>query len=209
VARGGGAVPAPPDAFYKPATTRYTGLLANADTAYAEAYIIRPPAADVVIVTARAPTFAPGSAPSPWPAAGEDMRYWSMCIGVGISTLPTVVNKLPGGQTDYGCRADEVTRLDAAGDYTYVIGSEGEKAAISRVPGATFLPFSTTQTTRVYFLLLRNLLAHQGFTHSVQNITQPKDAAAVSAAMGPYYPRVSTCALTTLTTSGISACEGR
>lgn len=204
----GGTVPAPPGAFYKPAVTRYVGLLANADTAYTEAYIIRPPAADVVVVTAKAPTYEPGS-PSPWPAAGKDMRYWSMCIGVGISTLPTVVNKLPAGHTDYGCRADEATKLDAAGDYTYVIGSEAQRAAISRVPGVTFLPFSSTQATRVYLLLLRNLLVNPSFTHSVQNITQAKDAPAASAAMGPYYPRVSTCALPTLTRSGVSACEPR
>jgi hypothetical protein len=60
-------------AFYKPAVTN-RGLLANADTAYAEAYVIRAPAADVLIVTAKAPTFAPGTNSSPWPAAGEDMR---------------------------------------------------------------------------------------------------------------------------------------
>ena len=46
------------------------------------AYLVRPPAPDVVVVTAKAPTFAPGSHPSPWPAPGEDVRYWSMCIGV-------------------------------------------------------------------------------------------------------------------------------
>jgi hypothetical protein len=63
-----------------------------------------------------------------------------MCIGVGISTLPTVVNTLPNGQTDFGCRADEATKIDAAGDYTYVIGSKAQRAAISRIPGVTFLP---------------------------------------------------------------------
>ena len=54
---------------------------ANADTSYALAYLVRPPA-DVVVITARAPTFAPGSHPSRWPARGEDVRYWSMCIGL-------------------------------------------------------------------------------------------------------------------------------
>ena len=136
------------------------------------------------------------------------MRYWSMCIAVGISGVPTVANTLPDGQTDYGCREDYQTRL-ADGDYAYVIGSETQEAAISRVAGATFLPFSTTQTTRLYILLLRNKLINPGFTHSAQNITQATDPSAASAAMGPYYPEVSTCALSTLTAKGLSACESR
>lgn len=60
-----------PGAFYKPAVTN-RGLLANADPAYAEAYVIRAPAADVLIVTAKARTFAPGTNSSPWPATGEN-----------------------------------------------------------------------------------------------------------------------------------------
>jgi len=122
--------------------------------------------------------------------------------------VPTVANTLPDGQTDYGCREDYQTRL-ADGDYAYVIGSETQEAAISRVAGATFLPFSTTQTTRLYILLLRNKLINPGFTHSAQNITQATDPSAASAAMGPYYPEVSTCALSTLTAKGLSACESR
>jgi hypothetical protein len=120
--------------------------------------------------------------------------------------VPTVVNPLPGGGTDYGCRADDATKLDAAGDYTYVIGSEAQRAAISKIPDATFLPFSSTQTTALYLLLLRNLLVNASFSHSAQNVTQMSDAAADAAAMGPYYPRVSTCALSTLRTGGVSAC---
>ena len=139
----------PAGAFFKPYITKYKGRLADANDAYVWAYVIRPAATDVLVVTAKAPTSAPGGGPSPWPAASEDMQYWSMCIGVGSGTLPTVVNQLPGGQVDYGCRADQQTKLNATGGYTYVIGSEAQRAAISKVPGATFLPFSSTQTTRL------------------------------------------------------------
>jgi hypothetical protein len=114
-------VPPPAGAFFKPLLAKYAGGLADANDAYVEAYFIRPAAADVLVVSAKAPTFAPGGGPSPWPEPGEDMQYWSMCIGVGTSTLPTVVNQLPGGQVDYGCRADEATTLNAAGDYNYVM----------------------------------------------------------------------------------------
>ena len=40
----------------------------NTDSAYVWAYLYRPPASDVVVVTGKAPTFAPGSHPSLWPA---------------------------------------------------------------------------------------------------------------------------------------------
>jgi hypothetical protein len=137
-----------------------------------------------VVVTAKAPTFAPGSHPSPWPARGEDVRYWSMCIYVGTRNVPTVANTLPGGGTDYGCRADEATRLNAAGDYTYVIGSESQRAAISRVPGVS-----------------------GSFAYSPQGITQAEDPAAAAAVMGPYYPRAAVCPLATLTARGPQACQ--
>ncbi len=205
----GAAAPPPPQLeFYKPPQSTFNNAgLANVDTAYALAYLIRPPAADVVVVTAKAPTFAPGSHPSPWPARGEDVRYWSMCIGLGISHIPIVANKLPGGVTDYGCRADEATRLNAAGDYTYVIGSESQRAAISRIAGVTFLPFATAHPGRLYVLGLRNTLVSASFKYSPQDITQANVPAAAAAVMGPYYPHIAACALTTLMAKGPQACR--
>jgi hypothetical protein len=208
-AGGSGTVAPPPPQleFFKPSQSTFNNAgLANADTSYLLAYLVRPPAADVVVITAKAPTFAPGSHPSPWPARGEDMRYWSMCVGVLIHLVPVVANKLPGGGTDYGCRADEATRLNAAGDYTYVIGSESQRAAISRVPGVTFLPFSATRPAGPYLLALRNVLVSTSFAHSPQDITQASDPAAAAAVMGPYYPRAAVCPLATLTARGPQGC---
>ena len=200
-----GATP-PAGEFYKPAQKTDAGLLANADVAYAEAYVVRPSAADVVVVTGKAPTHAPGDDPSPWPAPGDDMRYWSMCIGVGVANTPTVVNDLTAGKTDYGCRADQATKLDAAGNYTFVIGSEAQRAAINRVPDVTFLPFSTSQAASVYLLLLRNLLVSSQFTNSVQNVTTTLSPSAASVAMGSYYPTVSTCPSAALAAKGVRGC---
>lgn len=194
----------PPDTFFK---SLVSSGFDNVDAGYVGAYVIRPAATDVLLVTAKAPTSPAGSHPAPWPAPGVDVRYWSMCVGVGTGKLPTVVNKLSDGQVDYGCRADEQTNIDAAGDYAYVIGSEAQRAAISRVAGATFLPFSDNQTTPLYLLWLRNELVNPGFAQSAQAVTQADDATAAAAAMGSYYPRVYTCALATLTTKGITGCE--
>jgi hypothetical protein len=204
---GTGAATPPPLEFYKPAQSTFNDAgLANAETSYLMTYLIRPPAADVVVVMAKAPTFAPGRHPSPWPAPGEDVRYWSMCVGVGVRLVPLVANRLPGGRTDYGCRADEATRLNAAGYYTYVIGGESQRAAISRVPGVTFLPFSTTHPSGAYLVVLRNMLVSPSFTHSPAGLTQAGDPAAAAAVMGPYYPRTAVCPLATLTAHGPRAC---
>ena len=194
----------PPDTFFK---SLVSSGFDNVDAGYVGAYVIRPAPTEVLLVTAKAPTFPAGSHPSPWPAPGVDIQYWSMCIGAGTSRLPTVVNKLPDGQVDYGCRADEQTKVNAAGHYTYVIGSEAQRAAISRVAGATFLPFADNQTTPLYLLWLRNELVNPDFAHSASAVATADDGAAAAAAMGPYYPRVYTCALATLTTKGITACE--
>jgi hypothetical protein len=209
-AGGPGAAAPPPRQleFFKPPQRSFNNRgLANVDTSYVLAYLVRPSAADVVVVTAKAPTFALGSHPSSWPARGEDVRYWSMCIGLLAPPTPVVANKQPGGGTDYGCRADEATRLNAAGDYTYVIGSESQRAAISRVPGVTFLPFSTTHPAGPYFLALRNVLVSSSFAHSPQGVTQADDPAAAAAVMGPYYPRAAVCPLATLTAHGPQACQ--
>jgi hypothetical protein len=203
---GSGAAAPPPLAFYKAQQSFSNAGLANVDTSHVYAYLARPPAPDVVVVTGKAPTFAPGSHPSPWPARGVDVRYWSMCVGVLVRLVPIVANKLPGGGTDYGCRADEATRLNAAGDYTYVIGSESQQAAISRVPGATFLPFSTAHPAGLYLLALRYLLVSSSFTHSSQGVMRADDPAAAAAAMGPYYPRAAVCPLATLIAHGPQAC---
>jgi hypothetical protein len=204
----GAAAPPPPQLeFFKPPQSTFNnGGLANADTSYVLAYLARPPAPDVVVITAKAPTFAPGSHPVPWPAQGEDVRYWSMCVGVLVHLVPIVANKLPGGGTDYGCRADEATKLSAAGDYTYVIGNESQRAAISRIPGVTFLPFSTTRPAGPYLLALRNVLVSTSFAHSPQKVTHASDPAAAAAGMGPYYPRAVLCPLATLTAHGPQAC---
>jgi hypothetical protein len=192
--------------FYIPPQDPYNGGFANADSAYLEAYLIRPAASDVVVVTAKAPTSPHSLHPTPWPDPNDDMRYWSMCIGVGTNKLPAVVNTLPDGTTDDGCRADNATKTNPHGDYTYVIGTETQRTAIERLPGVTFLPFSSTESTPLYLLWLRNTLVSPQFTHSVQDVTQTLDPTAAAAAMGPYYPQISTCPLTTLMTSGPQAC---
>ena len=93
-----------------------------------------------------------------------------MCVNIGVGTDPVVVNHLPGGQTDLGCRADDATKLSAGGTYTYVIGTEAQRTTIERVAGATFLPLSLAQPAALYLLAMRFTLANPTFDSAPQNI---------------------------------------
>jgi hypothetical protein len=181
----------------------------NPQTAYLLAYTTPPTDSQVVVVTGKAPTFPPGANPSIWPSASEQVRYWSMCVSIGEGTDPVVVNHLPGGQTDLGCRADDATRLSAGGTYTYVIGTEAQRATIERVPGVTFLPLSLAQPAApLYLLAMRYTLANPSFGSAPQNILQTESAPAAAQTMGAYYPYAQVCSLSALSAGGPSACGG-
>jgi len=129
-----------------------------------------------------------------------------MCVNIGAGTDPVVVNHLPGGQTDLGCRADDATRLSAGGTYSYVIGTEAQRAIIERAAGVTFLPLSLDQPAALYLLAMRFILANPTFDYAPQNIVQTGSAAAASQTMGAYYPHAQICALSALSAEGASAC---
>jgi hypothetical protein len=182
------------------------GFLTNADSGYLNAKITPPSNGDVLVIQGKAPTAARGNHPSPWPARGIDVQFWSMCNYLVTPQAPLVINQLPGGGVDYGCRHDHQVRLDRRGDYTFVVGTEAQRAAIDRIPGATFLPFSTAQPTTTEALLLRDMVANPDFAEAIQNVPEDQSAASAAAVMGPYYPRTAICPLTTLTTGGPDAC---
>ena len=166
-----------------------------------------PPAnGDVIVVRAKAPATPAGASPVPWPQPGADMRYWSMCIDQYRGRQPVVVNHLPDGTVDLGCRADSQTALNGQGYYTFVVGAESQRAAIDRVPGATFLPLSLADPAQAYVLSLRNMLPAPGFARAVQNVTPSSGAASAAAILGPYYPRIAFCPLATLAHGGPDAC---
>jgi hypothetical protein len=183
-----------------------SGTFPNANSGYLTAEVTPPGGSDVLVIQGKAPTASRGSHPSPWPDRFADLQYWSLCNYVLSSALPLVANQLPGGQIDYGCRYDSQAAVDHHGYYTFVVGTEAQRPAIERIPGATFLPFSATQPTTPHVLLLRDMLASPGFAEAVQNVPQNDNPASAAAVMGPYYPRAAICPLTTLASGGPSAC---
>lgn len=192
--------------FARPAPGSGAGISPNADTGYLFAEVTPPGAGDVVVIRGKAPTASHGSHPSPWPAPGTDMRYWSMCTNLATAQTPLVVNRLPGGGVDYGCRHDTQTTLDGRGYYTYVVGTEAQRAVIAKIPGTTFLPFSTAFPATPHILLLRNMLISPGFSQAVQDVRPDWSPASAAEVMGPYYPRAAVCPLRTLAVSGPLAC---
>jgi hypothetical protein len=203
------APPGFPGEVYRPFARALAGTGGTPDAyqAYLSAIIVPPLNGDVVVVRAKAPTTPEGTAPAPWPASGEQLRYWSMCVDLQPSPTPVVVNHLPGGKVDLGCRYDNQVELDAHGYYTFVLGTEAQRAAINRVPATTFLPFSTAFPADVYKLNLRNMLPGPGFSHAVQDVTANADPATAAAVMGAYYPRAGICSITSLAQHGPDACS--
>jgi hypothetical protein len=179
----------------------------NTDTPYLLAYLTPPGPGDVVVIRGKAPTHASGDHPSPWPAADVDVRYWSLCSAIANGVLPTVMNLLPSGGVDTGCRADDQVTLDAAGDFAFVLGTESQRATIEGVADATFLPFSAAQPATTHILALRDMLVNPSFAYSPARVSQANDPAATEAVMGSYYPVATVCPLSTLVADGVSGCS--
>lgn len=183
-----------------------TGLYPNPDNAYLSAGFDAPPAGQVLVVRGKAPSATAGSHAQPWPARKTQARYWSLCDNLWFGPGEVVANTLPDGTVDPGCRADYDTDLADDGTYTYVIGTEEQRAAVEAIPGVTFVPLSSATPTAKHVLILRNMLVSSAFKEAIQRVPAGSDAAATAAVMGAYYPRTAYCDLTALTASGPDVC---
>ncbi len=134
------------------------------------------------------------------------MQYCSLCNYLVTAQLPLVANQLPDRTVDYGCRHDSQVTLYRDGYYTFVVGTEAQRAAIDQIPGATFLPFSTAQPTTKHLLLLRSMLVNPSFAKAVQNVPENGNPASAAAVTGPCYPRAAICPLAPLASSGPATC---
>lgn len=187
-------------------TSELDAMSPNADNAYLGAWITPPGPDNVVVIRAKAPRAVTGSHPVPWPRRGSDVRYWSMCTNLEDPQGPVVANSFPDGQVDYGCRYDDNTKLDRSGYYTFVIGTEEQRATIEQIKDVTFLPLSASTPLLPHLVLLRNLLPVDRFSHAVQLVPPDSEPAVAASIMGPYYPRVSVCALANVVAHGAGHC---
>ncbi|MQY27465.1 hypothetical protein [Nocardia aurantia] len=172
------------------------GAFPNVDNAYLAATFT--PAADgrVMVVRGRAPKTPGGTEPVVWPpTSGAEVRYFSFCTNLAVLPGPVVVDTAADGAIDNGCRTDEQTVLDAAGDYTYVVGTEAQRAEIEAIPGATFVPTSSRHPSTPEAMLIRNMLPTGEFPHAVQNVPVDGTSEEAAAVMGPYYPHATLCTI--------------
>lgn len=173
-------------------------LFPNPDSGYLSTWVTPPGPDRVVVVRGRAAASPDRPHPHPWPGAGDDLRYWSLCTNLRFPFYPVVVNHLPGGRVDPGCRHDDLAALDPAGRYAFVIGTEAQRRTITAVPGATFVPFSRDHPEARHLLLLRNMMPAPGFAQSVLSVPPDGRPGSAAAVMGDYYPRAEVCALAAL-----------
>lgn len=129
------------------------------------------------------------------------------CTEHNVGELPHTHNQLPNGSYDDGCRDDSQTAVDAQGFYTYVVGSESQRAQIESMPSVTFVPISSEHVQGNHRLVLRNLLSNNDFSQAVQNVPSDAESDQAAAVTGDYYPRTTLCALSALVTQGVSACR--
>ncbi|WP_411075898.1 hypothetical protein [Streptomyces sp. cmx-4-7] len=189
------------------ARTAGTGLYPNPDNAYLSTGFEAPAPGQVLLVRGKAPTATAGDRAQPWPGRGKaQVRYWSLCDNLWWGPGEVVVNPLPDGTVDPGCRADFDTRLAADGSYTYAVGTEEQRATVEGVPGVTFLPLSAATPTAEHLLILRNMVDGPGFDGAIQRVPVGSDPARTAEIMGAHYPRTGYCALSTLTSSGPDGC---
>lgn len=201
------ALPQPPGDKIFARTSEVSYLAPNADNGYLGAWITPPGPGKVVVIRGRAPRAATGNHPTPWPRLLADVRYWSMCTNLGGVQKPVVVNRLDDGSVHYGCRYDDETKVDLTGHYTFVLGTEEQRATIEAMDKVTFLPFSVNQPTAPHMVLLRHLLPTPTFSYAIQRVpidSPPHEAAAI---MGAHYPLVSVCSVESLTVRGPARCK--
>jgi hypothetical protein len=189
--------------FFRASAESTNSFFPNVNNAYVSA-LIRPVPGRVIVVRGKAPTTPSGTSPVPWPQAGLQLRYFSLCDNVYRSPWPVVANPTAAGGTEYGCSADFETKLDRRGEYAYVVGRPSQREAIEKA-GGTFIPLSTTQPHARQVLIFRNMLPNESFTHAVQNAPADASPEGAAKAMGLYYPRAYRCTLTEFE-AGAPAC---
>ena len=195
-------------AFQRPSSAMTNSLFPNDANAYLAA-VFAPTPGTVTVVQGKAATFTPGSIALPWPDQKYDLRYWSLCNNVYEKPFPVVVIKDPQTHHNvYGCSADLDTPL-VGGHYTYVLSALGDRPATATPQnGMVWLPYSQPTGNSPLLddvVVFRNMLGDD-FPNSVQRVQPGSSPSAAQTAMGPYYPRIAQCSVSTFAAGGPSAC---
>ncbi|MFC9789512.1 hypothetical protein [Rhodococcus sp. NPDC127528] len=181
----------PEATFVNPAST--SGLFPNGDNKYLGAGLTYQPGR-IVVVRGRAPTFPDTRAGASPTEPGEQVRYWSMCQNDQVSPYPVVA-----------CAADFQTRVDSAGNYTYVVAAPADVPVTATTdPTVTVLLWGSTQVPKKVLFMRHMLPSAQFYPQSVQASQDQHIDPATS--MGAYYPEATYCSTSTFDSGGYRAC---
>ena len=190
-------------AFFRPADSG--GLLPNVDNAYITA-LHDPMPGEVLVIRAKAPPVPDevlDNHPHPWPPE-SGLRYWSICNNLYLRPYPVVYNRRWLRPAESGCLADSNIKLDAQGSYTVIVGHP--MVDRSTLPDdMNWLSNSALLPRHRHKLILRHMLSFN-VPQAIQQVTQDNDPASAHAIMQEYYPRITTCKLSTVRQQGWQAC---
>lgn len=146
------------------------GFFANRDIAYVFTGTSRG-FGELLVIRARAPSFADTRSGIRRMPRGKDLRYWSLC------------QYEPAVQRVIACRSDDGVAVGPDGRFTFVVSTAGERPANARPRcGVTWLPWGpATQGLLIY----RHMLARRSFRDAIQRIPEPGGERET---MGDYYP---------------------
>lgn len=174
-----------------------SSLFPNVDNAYISA-LTQPKPGNILVLRGRLPITPSGyftNHPEPWPTAGKQLRYWSLCNNLYMQPYPVT-----------SCVADNDMQVDANGYYTVVVSAIADRPVnATTAQGVEWLKNSTLLPYSRHMLIVRNLLPND-FPYAAQNVPMSSSPANASSVMGDYDPAVYSCSRKTFEKGGWQAC---
>jgi hypothetical protein len=173
------------------------GLFPNVDNAYVSA-LTQPEPGRVLVIRGKLPASPSGDQsthPVPWPAAGSQLRYWSICNNLYLEPYPVT-----------SCAADYQLKTDSQGYYTVVASATADRPVnATEAYGVAWLQNSKLLPYARHMLIVRNMLPNQ-FSEAIQNIPSGGGSADAQSVMKAYYPQVWSCSKAIYEAGGWKAC---
>lgn len=181
--------PPPPTPIFIRPQQASVNLYPNLDSVYVATTTVYEPGR-IVVVRGRAPTF-PDTRHGAAVTGNEQVRFWSMCTNELRKPYPVTA-----------CAADDETKLDADGFYTYVISTPADRPMDTPATApSTWLDWGATDVPAL--LLLRHMLPNPSFAEAA---TRVAPGARASDVMKDFAPRGAYCAKSTFEQGGSAAC---
>ncbi|ADM09480.1 hypothetical protein PB2503_07072 [Parvularcula bermudensis HTCC2503] len=195
----------PLKAFSRPSNT--AGFFPNLDNAYLLA-LYDPQPDEVLVMTGQAPARGNEETkrePQIWPPETPAVRYWSLCNTIYRLPYPAVLKPKNMKTKAEACIADYKIPQDEDGQYRIVIGALDQMPEDFDFSEAAWVMSSPTEPKTRHALLFRNMLPSD-WDYSIQDVPSDDNPQSAKDIMGPYYPTLTPCAVSTLAAEGVEGC---